>query len=76
MNADIRLTRGTRCKVPKYNYKCYCHEDIPEDSVLRPYIVSLNNSSVTDKLDCGGTLQAAFLAVRREAYPRYELERV
>jgi hypothetical protein len=31
------------------------------------------SSTVTDELDCGGAVQEALLAVRREVYPRYEL---
>jgi hypothetical protein len=35
----------------------------------------INNSAVTDKLDCGCAVQEALFAVRREEYPRYELRR-
>jgi hypothetical protein len=35
------LTTATRCKVPKHIYHWYHRENIPEDSVLRPYIVSI-----------------------------------
>jgi hypothetical protein len=34
-----------------------------------------NNSTVTDKLDCGGAVQEALHAARLEAYPSLELGR-
>jgi hypothetical protein len=36
---------------------------------------AVSNSTVTDKLDSGGAVQGTIFAVRREAYPRYELGR-